>query len=122
MRHSVRGGPVGSDLNKLLGPLKLAIAHQELANESDRSLIDRFITSNDEDAFAALLTRHAPAVFRVCRRHLGEHHLAEDAFQAVFIILAKSARTIHKKESVAGWLFTVARRVAGRASRRQRRE
>lgn len=113
---------MGSDLNKLLGPLKLAIADKALANESDRSLIDRFITSHDEDAFAVLLTRHAAAVFGVCRRHLGEHHSAEDAFQAVFIILAKSARTIRKKDSIAGWLFTVARRVACQASRMQRRE
>ena len=54
-------------------------------------------------------------VLRICRGVLRDLHAAEDAFQATFLILARKAGTIRKRESIASWLFGVARRVAWRA-------
>ena len=56
-------------------------------------------------------------VLRVCRGVLHDDHDAEDAFQAVFLVLAGRAGSIRRGESVASWLFGVAHRVSARARR-----
>ena len=83
----------------------------------DRSLLDHFASGADaaEAAFATLVERHGPMVLRVCRHVLADGHLAEDAFQVTFLLLARRARTIHDPDALAGWLHRVARRVAVRA-------
>ncbi len=94
---------------------------------SDAQLLDRFVSGRDEAAEAAfeeLVIRHGPMVLRVCRGVLRDAHDAEDAFQAVFLVLANRARAIRASGSVSSWLFGVAQRVASRGkrstSRRQR--
>jgi RNA polymerase sigma factor (sigma-70 family) len=57
-------------------------------------------------------------VLRVCRGLLRDGHDAEDAFQAVFLVLANRAGSIRGSGSIAGWLFGVAQRVAKRSMRR----
>ena len=83
--------------------------------ERDGDCLRRFAERRDESAFAELVRRHGPAVFGILRRALGDHQLAEDAFQAVFVILARRATTIRSPDAVGGWLFGVARHVAARA-------
>jgi RNA polymerase sigma factor (sigma-70 family) len=102
------------------------IAQRSSDRATDQHLLENFVAESDEDAFAALLQRHGPMVFGVCRRLLREIHDAEDAFQATFFVLARRAESIRKKESLASWLHGVAVRVAGKirleAARRSRRE
>jgi RNA polymerase sigma factor (sigma-70 family) len=86
---------------------------------SDGELLARFVAHREEAAFVALLHRHGPMVLHVCHRIQGNEHDAEDAFQATFLLFARKAGSIRKAESVAGWLYAVARRLA-RAARDQR--
>ncbi len=87
------------------------------AGDEDRALVQRFVESHDESAFAGLVSRPARMVLGVCRRTVGDTHLAEDAFQAVFLVLARNPRQAVAASSVGGWLFGIARRV-GLAARR----
>ncbi len=87
---------------------------------SDAQLLDRFVSRRDEAAEAAfeeLVIRHGPMVLRVCRGILRDAHDAEDAFQAVFLVLANRAGSIRRSGSVASWLYGVAQRVANRGKR-----
>lgn len=87
---------------------------------TDSELIDRFGSRNREvadAAFSALVERHGPMVLGVCRRLLDDRHLAEDAFQATFLILALKAKSL-RHDAIGGWLRGVATRVARRSSKR----
>jgi RNA polymerase sigma factor (sigma-70 family) len=84
---------------------------------SDGELLSAFAARRDEDAFAALVRRHGPMVFGICRHQLGGIQDAEDAFQAVFLVLARKAEALRRPEGLAGWLHGVACRVARNARR-----
>ncbi len=88
------------------------------AGLSDRQLLERFAASRDEDAFSALVARHGPMVLGICRQHLGDHQHAEDAFQAVFLVLARRARSIREPDLLGNWLYGVALRTARTARNR----
>ncbi len=92
-----------------------------VAGLTDRQLLERFNDRRDatgEAAFAALATRHGPMVLHVCRQLLGDLHHAEDAFQAVFLVLARKARSIRDPELLGNWLYGVALRTARKARAR----
>jgi RNA polymerase sigma-70 factor (ECF subfamily) len=82
---------------------------------SDGELLERFLATREEAAFALLVQRHGPMVLSVCRQLLGDLHDAEDAFQATFLVLIRRAGSIRKRGSLASWLYGVARRIAGKA-------
>src|SRR5262245_1611401 len=99
---------------------------QNLAADSDRDLLQRFVDHCDQYAFAALVQRYTGLVFGVCRRALAQRQDAEDSFQATFLILARKAKSVRWQPSIANWLYSTARRVSRKArvvaQRRAKRE
>ena len=95
--------------------LRLLFEAGTVTGVSDGHLLEMFVTRRDELAFTALLERHGPMVHRVCHAVLGDHHDAQDAFQATFLVLARSAGSIRRRDSLASWLYGAALRVAARA-------
>ncbi len=82
---------------------------------SDATLLDRFVARRDEAAFELLMWRHGAMVLGVCRNRLRDVHLAEDAFQATFLVLARKAGSVSNRTALGAWLYQVAYRVALRA-------
>jgi DNA-directed RNA polymerase specialized sigma24 family protein len=82
---------------------------------TDAQLLDLFVARRDEVAFTALVERHGPMVQRACHEVLRDYHEAQDAFQATFLVLARYARSIRRRASLASWLYGVALRVAASA-------
>jgi RNA polymerase sigma factor (sigma-70 family) len=103
----------------------LVTAADERSALTDRELLRRFAADNDQGAFAALVRRHTGLVLGVCRRSLPAAADAEDACQAVFVVLARKAGG-RWQPSVANWLYLTARKVSRdarrAAERRVRRE
>jgi RNA polymerase sigma factor (sigma-70 family) len=89
---------------------------------TDRNLLERFVTTNDPEAFRVLIERHGPMVLGVCRTVLREPHDVEDAFQSTFVALARRAGTITHRDTIAPWLHRVAFRLSAKARRKARRD
>ncbi len=53
---------------------------------TDKQLLKAYISSQDERAFAELVSRHSSMLKRVCWRILGNEQDADDAVQAVFMV------------------------------------
>jgi RNA polymerase sigma factor (sigma-70 family) len=90
----------------------LAGRHADL---TDGELLEQFVGRRDEAAFEALLRRHGPMVWGVCRRVLHDEADAEDAFQATFLVLVRKAAGIRPRGMVGNWLYGVAQNTARKA-------
>lgn len=96
----------GYGLNQLLDRLR-----EERCDLTDGVLLVRY-AEGDQLAFNTLMKRHGPMVYGTARRIAGDSHVAEDLFQATFLILARKATAVRWDDSIAGWLHRVVRRLA----------
>lgn len=105
---------------RVRGLLERLLVRQRAEQHSgvpDAELLRRFSRDRDEAAFELLVWRHGAMVLGLCRRAVRDEQLAEDAFQAVFLVLARKASAV--RGNLGGWLFKVARRVSLRAAARR---
>src|SRR5579862_4690241 len=86
-----------------------AIIGNQVDNEqTDGQLLERYAIHREQAAFTALVRRHGPMVFGLCRRVLRDHHEAEDAFQATFLVLVRKAASLDRRRPLGNWLYTIA--------------
>src|SRR6266481_9737812 len=91
---------------------------RRLCNEAvpleDAVLLNRFVTAHDRQAFELLIARHGPMVLGTARRLVDNAHDAEDVFQAVFLSLARLAKTIRQGRALPAWLHKATCRIAAK--------
>jgi RNA polymerase sigma factor (sigma-70 family) len=110
-------------------PLAALCDGHSVSSLSDQQLLERFSDRSEpvaELAFSALVARHGPMVLRVCRAILWQEQDAQDACQAVFVVLTRRANSLWVDDSLGPWLHRVALRVSSQAKtareHRRRRE
>jgi RNA polymerase sigma factor (sigma-70 family) len=101
----------------VLGHIRRLATTPTAAGMTDAQLLDQFLLRHDQVAFAALVARYGPLVQKVCWRVLHHAQDVEDAFQATFLVLARNAASIRKRQNLASWLHGAAYRTALRARR-----
>jgi RNA polymerase sigma factor (sigma-70 family) len=104
-----------SQTSELIQHLRRAVLLRDGAGLTDGQLLQNYIGRRDEAALAALVRRHGPMVWGVCRRLLRNYHDAEDAFQATFLVFVRKAASIASPELLANWLYGVAHQTALKA-------
>jgi RNA polymerase sigma factor (sigma-70 family) len=114
------------NMGEVIRHLRRTVLLRDGAGLTDGQLLERFISGREEAALEALVKRHSPMVWGVCRRTLRNIHDAEDAFQATFLVLVRKAASVVPKEMVGNWLYGVAHQTAqnvrATATRRRKRE
>lgn len=97
-----------------------------LGDLSDGQLLDRFVARREGADFEAIIRRHGPMVWGLCRRIIRDHHDSEDAFQATFLVLARRAASVMPGDNLGNWLHGVAYQTARKSrslrARRRSRE
>jgi RNA polymerase sigma factor (sigma-70 family) len=114
-----------SQVSEFVQHLRTSVLRADGAGLTDGKLLECFLERRDQAALEVLVRRHGPMVWGVCRRLLN-HHDAEDAFQATFLVLVRRAVSIMPREMVGNWLYGVAHQTALKArstvGKRKRRE
>jgi RNA polymerase sigma factor (sigma-70 family) len=102
-------------MSTVIQHLRSALLPRDGADLTDGQLLECFVSRRETAALEALVRRHGPMVWGVCRRILCNHHDAEDAFQATFLVLLRKAASVKPREMVGNWLYGVARQTALKA-------
>lgn len=108
-------------IGAILEHIRGLAAMDSLGHLTNAQLLTRFLESQEAGAFSVLLHRHGSMVWRVCQRVLHHRQDTEDAFQATFLTLVRSAPTIRKHDSLAAWLHGVAFRLSRRLQQEKAR-
>jgi len=114
-RRYKRSHMATGQLSGIIQHLRRAMLLRDGAGLTDGQLLEDYLSRRDEAALAALVERHGPMVWGVCRRVLSNYHDAEDAFQATFLVLVRKAASIASRELLANWLYGVAHQTALKA-------
>lgn len=86
---------------------------------SNHELLRRYLREDSQEAFAMLVSRHVDLVYSAALRQVRLPHLAEEVAQAVFVDLARQARTLPDDQPLSAWLYVVTRRTAIDVVRRE---
>ncbi len=74
------------------------------ASPTDQELLQTYVESRCDTAFADLVERYATSVTTVACRRSGRRDLAEEAAQNVFVLLARKATKLTGHPTLAGWM------------------
>ncbi len=92
----------------------------------DAQLLQQYVETGCQDAFAQLTSKHIGFVYSAALRHVHDRHVAEEITQAVFIVLARKASTLRHEAVLSSWLLSTTRYAAlghmKMAARRKRHE
>src|SRR5215468_10579347 len=102
-------------MNDVITHLRTLMVEGDGARLTDGQLLECFVSRRDAAALEALVRRHGPMVWGVCRRVLPNYHDAEDAFQATLLVLVRRASSIASPELLPNWLHAVAHQTARKA-------
>jgi uncharacterized protein (TIGR03435 family) len=91
-----------------------------MMNDDMEWLRDYAATGSDQ-AFQMLVSRHLSLVYTAALRQVRNPQLAEEVAQAVFIILARKAKSLSEKVILSGWLYRTTRFACADALKIQRR-
>src|SRR4051812_14765088 len=90
--------------------------------QSDSDLLRAYVESHHDDAFAALVSRHASLVYSAALRHTnGDDQLAKEITQSVFTDFAAKAHSLTERKSLSGWLYTATHFASCKAVRSESR-
>src|SRR5215831_16853606 len=97
-----------TQMSRVIQHLRSALLLREGTDLTDGQLLECCVRRREPAALEALVRRHGPMVWGVCRRILSNHHDAEDAFQATFLVLVRKAASVLPRDRVGNWLYGVA--------------
>ncbi len=123
LNNATRPTTLFYDMQKFPFPCREVVAMKTVTNEpvsnepTDTVYLADFIDCKSPEAFAELMRRHAGFVLATCQRRLGCGSEAEDAAQAVFILLWQQAMKLSRHSSVPGWLHVTACNVCRNSQR-----
>lgn len=84
----------------------------------DAELLQHYLETRSEAAFAAVVERFLPLVFGAALRQVGgDPHRAREVAQSVFILFARKAADLRRHPSPVGWLHTATRNTASKLMR-----
>jgi RNA polymerase sigma-70 factor (ECF subfamily) len=88
--------------------------------QDEEALIAR-LRAGDEQAFAALVDRHSPALLRVALAHVPSRAVAEEMVQETWIAVVRGVGRFEGRSSLKTWIFRILANVAARGGSRERR-
>jgi RNA polymerase sigma-70 factor, ECF subfamily len=91
----------------------------DLRSTVDDERLAALARAGDEDAFAALVRRHSPALLRLARRYVASDAVAEDVVQETWIGVVCGIANFERRAAFKTWLFRI---VVNRGKTRGMRE
>jgi len=92
----------------------------DTAELTDAQLLNRF-RNGDNSAFDHIVDRYQKPLFTYLIRLVGDHQVAEDIFQDIFLKVLRVLNDYQEKSKFGNWLFGIAHHLAIDFLRREKR-
>jgi RNA polymerase sigma-70 factor (ECF subfamily) len=92
-----------------------------VSRRTDEDLLVRYRRTGDRSLFAELVHRYERELYNYLCRYLGHAEMAEDVFQATFLLVHKKCQQFEEGRRFRPWLYAVATNAAIDAQRRNKR-